>query len=58
MDFWIYFWAVVLGLVLVLYAGLTVVVTLGGFVDVKAMFTSLKQQHDEAARRERDDNDQ
>ena len=55
MDFWISFWAIVLGLVLVLYAGLTVVVTLGGFVDVKAMFASLKRQHEEAARQQRDE---
>ena len=47
MDFWADFWAVVAALSLGIFAILAVVVAIGGFFDVKAMFKNLDSQHAE-----------
>ncbi len=50
MDYyWLWFWAAVLVLTLVFYAGLVVVVTIGGFKDIIAMFKNLDRQHRESS---------
>ncbi|MDP6057576.1 MAG: hypothetical protein QGH33_01735 [Pirellulaceae bacterium] len=48
MTFWIWFWGIALVMTLLFYTGLTVVVTVGGFKDVLAMFRNLDRQHREA----------
>jgi hypothetical protein len=44
---WATIWAVVLVVTLVLFAVLAVVVTIGGFKDVLAMFRELDAQHEQ-----------
>ncbi len=46
MEFWITFWAITLGLVLLLYAGLFLWVAIGGLSDIRAMLASLKAEED------------
>ncbi|HJN66378.1 MAG TPA: hypothetical protein QF761_09265 [Pirellulales bacterium] len=48
MTFWIWFWGIALVMTLLFYTGLTVVVAVGGFKDVLAMFRNLDRQHREA----------
>ena len=45
MDFWIITWTIILFASLLLYTGLAIVVTLGGYKDVQALFKSLEDQH-------------
>ena len=45
MDTWITFWGWLLLIVLFVYASLAVVITLGGFFDVKEMLTTIDKQH-------------
>ncbi len=45
MDAWATFWGVLFVIVLVIFAVLAVVVTIGGFYDVKAMFQAINEQH-------------
>lgn len=45
MEEWTTFWAWLLGVVLVIYTGLTIVITVGGFSDVKRMLTTIDNQH-------------
>ena len=47
MDTWATIWATILVLVAVVFAIVSVGVTVGGFRDVKAMFSSLDDQHEE-----------
>ncbi len=56
MDFWTVFWTVLLVLGLIVFAGLAVVVSIGGFFDIKRLFRSFdaRQAEDgEAGRSER-----
>ncbi len=46
MDAWTTFWGWLLVTVLVIYAGLAIAITIGGFFDVKAMLTTIDDQHD------------
>ncbi len=46
MDAWITFWGWLLIIVLVIYAGLAIAITIGGFVDVKGMLTTIDKQHE------------
>ena len=46
MTFWIWFWTIFLLASLALFAVLAVVVSIGGFFDIKRMFERLKEQHD------------
>lgn len=50
MSFWPQFWTWFLVVSLVLFVGLAVVVAIGGFFDIKAMFRSLRQRHEEESR--------
>ena len=47
MDTWAIFWAVVLIVVLIIFTGVSIVVGIGGFADVKALFRDIDKQHDE-----------
>ncbi len=47
MAFWISFWAAVLGLGIAAFTVLAVVVTVGGFADVKAMFRNIERHHEQ-----------
>ena len=48
MDAWTTFWGWLLFTVLVIYAGLTIVITIGGFFDVRGMLTTIDDQHESA----------
>jgi len=41
MSFWVDFWTVFFVVSLVLFAGLAVVVTIGGFFNIRSLFKSL-----------------
>ena len=45
MEEWTTFWGWLLGAVLVIYTCLTIVITIGGFSDVKRMLTTIDDQH-------------
>ena len=45
MDAWTTFWGWLLVTVLVIYAGLAIAITIGGFFDVKEMLTTIVDQH-------------
>jgi len=47
MDAWAIFWAVVLIVVLIIFTGVSIVVGIGGFSDVKALFRDIDEQHHE-----------
>jgi hypothetical protein len=47
MAFWISFWGAVLALGIAAFTVLAVVVTVGGFADVKAMFRNLETHHEQ-----------
>lgn len=48
MEFWETFWAVTLAVSLSIFALLGVVVGIGGFFDVRAIFRNLDKQHAES----------
>lgn len=52
MEFWINFWTALLIGAIVLFAGLAVVVTIGGFFDIKSLLRSLEAKHSEQERQE------
>ena len=45
MTFWIIFWTMFLVLGVLVFAGLAIAVTIGGFRDIRAMFRKIDQQH-------------
>ena len=47
MDVWATFWGWLLAAVLVIFALLAVAVAIGGFFDVKALFETIDEQHQE-----------
>ena len=47
MQAWTYVWAAVLAIGLAIFVGLAVVVTIGGWGDIRALFRTLREQHDE-----------
>ncbi len=49
MSFWEVFWQVVLLVSLVAFAGLAVVVAIGGLGDIRAMLRSIDKHHDETS---------
>lgn len=56
MNFWINLWTLFFLLSLALFGGLAVVVTIGGFFDIRALFKSLTARSPrDAQRRERED---
>jgi len=50
MNAWVTFWLIVLVVSLALYAVLVCTVTVGGFIDVIAMFRTVEKQHEDAAK--------
>ena len=44
MDFWINFWTIFFFTAIVLFAGLAIVVTIGGFFNIRSLFKSLTEQ--------------
>ena len=46
MDTWITIWTVVFALTLLVFSVLVIVVGIGGWPDIKAMFTALDSQND------------
>lgn len=49
MDAWATFWGWFLVIVLAVFALLAIAVAVGGFFDVKALFSSIDKKHDEDA---------
>jgi hypothetical protein len=49
-SFWLIFWMFVLAAGLAVFAVLAVVVAIGAFFDVRAMFRSIERQHEETRR--------
>ncbi len=47
MDAWATFWGWLFVLVLIVFAILSVAITIGGFFDVKALFSTMDKQHRE-----------
>lgn len=47
MDQWTIFWGALLVVVILIFAGVAVKVTIGGFFDVKEMFKGINEQHEE-----------
>ncbi|MHC4401219.1 MAG: hypothetical protein ACYTG0_16220 [Planctomycetota bacterium] len=47
MSFWLDFWTVVLIVAVVSLTGLAIVVSIGGFFDLKALFRSIDAKHAE-----------
>ena len=45
MGFWMNLWTIVFFLSLLSFAGLAVVVSIGGFFNIKSLFKSLDEQH-------------
>jgi hypothetical protein len=48
MNFWINLWTLFFFLSLALFAGLAVIVTIGGFYDIRSLFKSLTERKDDA----------
>ena len=46
-GWWIVFWGALLGTTLIAYAVLAVIVTIGGFQDIRSMFRKLRGPDDE-----------
>lgn len=46
MALWTQFWAWLLVFSLLLFLGLAIVVSIGGFFDIRALFKSIREQHD------------
>ncbi len=46
MEFWITLWTLVLFGTMAIFTILAIVVTIGGFSDIKALFRTLKQGHE------------
>ena len=57
MDGWILFWKLLLIAVVVIFAGVSLAVAIGGFFDVKAMFKNLDEEHEESRDDTNDDTD-
>jgi hypothetical protein len=47
MSFWPQFWMWVLLFGLAVFCGLAVVVSIGGVFDIRALFRSIRRQHDQ-----------
>ena len=45
MNFWINFWSIFFFVSIALFAGLAVVVSIGGFFNIRSLFKSINQQH-------------
>jgi len=47
MNFWINFWTIFFNLSLALFAGLAIVVTIGGFFNIRSLFKNLTRQSEQ-----------
>jgi len=47
MSFWAAFWQWLLVIALILFLGLAVIISIGGFFDIRALFRNIQRQHDE-----------
>lgn len=47
MNAWIFVWSCVFVVVIVIFSVLTIAVAIGGFYDVKAMFSSIDRRHEQ-----------
>ncbi|MCB1224354.1 MAG: hypothetical protein KDK99_00965 [Verrucomicrobiales bacterium] len=47
MDGWILFWKITLITTVTIFCGVSLVVAIGGFFDVKAMFKDIDEEHEE-----------
>ena len=48
MNFWINFWTVFFIVSLVLFAGLAIVVTIGGFFNIRSLFKNLSDRSEQS----------
>ena len=55
MNFWINFWTIFFIASLVLFAGMAIVVSIGGFFNIRSLFRSLTTKHEEESAGERND---
>ena len=55
MNFWVNFWTFFFFVSLVIFAGLAVVVTIGGFFDIRSLFKSLTAEHKDQNLYEKDE---
>ena len=58
MDAWATFWGGLLVTVLVVFAGLSIVIAIGGFFDIKALLATIDAQHESSDRDAPDDGDE
>ena len=56
MNFWTSFWTVFFVVSLVLFASLAVVVTIGGFFNIRSLFKSLSQRPEQSDGLSREEN--
>ena len=45
MQFWMNLWTIIFFLSLLIFAGLAIVVSIGGFFNIKSLFKSIEEQH-------------
>ncbi|MBW7992630.1 MAG: hypothetical protein FVQ84_21795 [Planctomycetes bacterium] len=48
MNFWINFWTYFFFISLILFAGLAIVVTIGGFFNIRSLFKSLSDRSEQS----------
>ena len=48
MNFWINLWTLFFLMSLALFAGMAVIVTIGGFYDIRSLFRSLTERKDDS----------
>ncbi len=57
MDAWATFWGWLLVTVLVVFAGLSIAITIGGFFDIKALLATMDARHKSSEREKPDEAD-
>lgn len=57
MDGWAIFWGGLLVTVLVIFACLSIAITIGGFFDIKALLKTIDDRHKSSGQTEEDDAD-
>lgn len=50
MSFWATFWTWTFLIAIIFFAGMAVVVAIGGFFDIRALFRTIREQHEEERR--------
>lgn len=54
MNFWVNFWSVFFFISLAVFATLAVVVTIGGFFNIRSLLKTLKAEHEDESLYEKD----